>query len=1301
MSKFNTSNAANSIVNIIQTSIGNAAFDTTIRAIVQEKVDEATGKFKLQYQDGLFYAFADDVKVNYSKGTEVFVLVPKNDFTQDKRIIGSVKTLGEDYVSVFTYDERYKKIGKSAFEAKNSGWFSIKSKATDIREQSEVLYDKADKINSPLALDDNFLSYLKKEQVNGLWLEGTFKTYLNQIQDFNGANYGLRLTFSVGKEEDELPPLTVQLDANSMEGTPFNLSGNRQVIVFSGIDWSTVYRIDKIEFFAEGFSINSVEEDLFVKDIKMYAVSYISDEEQMKSGLTLSSPKGLYIDGAPIDLTATLRIDGKVQRDKVIYYWFIKDPTITANSNVTNPDGGVSPTLVYNAAGGPGWRCLNSATVTKEVITPAVKDKGVIITPEEAVYTINWADGTNTWTFDSESIPSAQATIMCVAKFENTLYTDTITIYDKDQKEYFVLTASKEFFTKSEQEITLTLKRQNEEDGVGWETYQWYQQGLYGGAPVPITEGIVDNTTFGVKGSSIINEATYMVVVQGTEKETGETISFITNPVTLSMRLDEQEEVPPQYTLTIINGDQVFQYSEEGYAPNSPAWVTHSPQDIKALSFVLFDNQLGSAVEAESYEWTIPENETLLREKDGTSEVDKTYAFEIASMYNASYSNNQITLEVTYNGMTFTATTNFVFVKQGDPGTNGTDVVIVVTGEPQFDDKGEYQSGLTVTKYVGASKEPIETNDIKHISNSVCKATVKEDDKVYYGYYVPPIPGEINIGNMTYRLVGKPSQYVVYDADGSNPKYADFQFEKKTTTEDGTISWSPVSAKFSYGAGTNKESLYAVIPKAFDSALAASEGVFQITAYDGDTQITTITLLASLNRHAFSMVNGWDGNLTIDNSNNYMLAATVAAGKKNEDNTFTGVMIGTVGDSTNSQHNKTGFFGFNHGVQTAFIDAEDGSTRLGNSVHTLFQIGDNYSEEFLQSSNYQNGEEIRTVTLKDSAGVSTTYPYNQWSSNNIVVVYAESTHTTPIGAIKGAGYDTSSDEPAAGVQYIKGYLKDSSTEEYVYVTNSTTTLYKGENFSYQLNPKKGMRIDLKNGSILAPGYYLNGTNGEATFEGKVTATSGEFANGVILGAGGNKTDVGSMLTSLNGKIDSLREVGGYLQYQTTGSGWTETTIAIGATKGQLLNLSSGFYTDDYGNLLIAAQAIKTGLVAVSEEITILEHDSLSDSLQTYCTPIVVNGSIAGYNLNYGFLGGAQGQTDNKDTACIVLKSYSYDKLKGGGIFLVSDAGVRMSMSNGLSEVYITSGGQVTLKTGSSGQLVWEKGNTRYTISIEP
>lgn len=979
MSKFNTSNAANSIVNVIQTSIGNAAFDTTIRAIIQEKVDEATGKFKLQYQDGVFYAFADDVKTNYNKGTEVFVLVPKNDFTQDKRIIGSVKTLGGDYVSVFTYDERYKKIGKSAF-VDNSEWFSIKSKP----DQKIILYDAevdAD-TKQPLTLDGNFLSYLKKEQVNGLWLEGTFKTYLNQIQDFNGANYGLKLTFYVGKDEDNLTPHTVQLDANSMEGTPFNLSGNRQVIVFSGIDWSTVYRIDKIEFFAEGFSINSVEEDLFVKDIKMYAVSYISDEEQMKSGLTLSSPKGLYIDGTPIDLTATLRIDGKVQRDKVIYYWFIKDPTITANSNITDPNGGASPTLVYNAAGGPGWRCLNSATVTKEVITPEVKNEdGTVITPAETIYTINWVDGTNTQTFNSDSIPSAQATIMCVAKFDNTLYTDTIIIYDKSQTEYFVLTANKEFFTKSEQEITLSLQRQNGQDGIEWNTYKWYQQDLYGGAPTEITEGIVNNTTLVVNGSDIVNEATYMVVVQGIETKEGKTIehSFTTNPVTLSMRLDEQEEVPPQYTLTIINGDQVFQYSEEGYAPNSAAWVTHSPQEIRELSFVLFDNQFGTEVVADSQQWTIPASETLLSGKGGTG---KTQAFEIAPMYNASYSNNQITLTVTYQGMTFTAKTNFVFVKQGDPGTNGTDVVIVVTGTPTFNTGGEYQSGLTVTKYVGSSNEQINDPNIKHISNNVCKATVKEGEKVYYGYYVPPIAIE---NTDIYRLVGKPSQYVVYDADGTNPKYADFQFEKKD--EDGN--WASIDVTFN-----GKSPLRAVIPQTFNSTLAASEGAFQITAYDGTTKIATITLLASLNRHAFSMVNGWDGNLKIDTAGNTVLAQSLIAGKKDTNNTFTGIMAGTLSTG------QTGFFGFNQGVQTVFINAEDGSAKFGAPSTAGFEWsldpkpenGDDSflsfkiatgvgskpkellkiskGEYYLKSANYNDWETVKT---RDSEAATGTY----------------------------------------------------------------------------------------------------------------------------------------------------------------------------------------------------------------------------------------------------------------------------------------------------------------------------------------
>lgn len=1303
MSKFNTSNAANSIVNIIQTSIGNAAFDTTIRAIVQEKVDEATGKFKLQYQDGLFYAFADDVKVNYSKGTEVFVLVPKNDFTQDKRIIGSVKTLGEDYVSVLTYDERYKKIGKSAF-ADNPAWFGIKSKAEQTEEQSKVLYDKD---TNSSTLDGNFLSYLKKENVNGLWLEGTFKTYLNQIQDFNGANYGLRLTFSVGKDEENLTPHIVQLDANSMEGTPFNLSGNRQVIVFSGIDWSTVYRIDKIEFFAEGFSINSVEDDLFVKDIKMYAVSYISDEEQLKSGLTLSSPKGLYIDGAPIDLTATLRIDGKVQRDKVIYYWFIKDPTIKADSNKTDQS---NPILVYNAAGGPGWRCLNSATAEKETVTTETKgEDGEETTSTETIYTINWADGTNTWTFDSEDIPSAQATIMCVAKFENTLYTDTIIIYDKAQTEYFVLTASKEFFTKSEQEITLTLKRQNDQDGMGWNTYQWYQQDLYGGAPAPITKGIVDNTTLVVKGSDIVNEATYMVVVQKQTDDDPPTVehSFTTNPVTLSMRLDEQEEVPPQYTLTIINGDQVFQYSEEGYAPNSPAWVTHSPQDIKELSFVLFDNQLGSAVDADSQQWTIPVDKTLL---SGTGGNGETQDFQIASMYNASYSNNQITLTVTYNGMKFTATTNFVFVKQGDPGTNGTDVVIVVTGTPNFNDDGTYKDGLTVKKYIGSEAIPLDgvipqeiiykKGDVT-VKTGVYKATVKEeeDSKVYYGYYVPPI----TINDTAYHLVGKPSQYVVYDADGTNPKYADFQFEGKGS--DGN--WKSVEVTFN-----GKSSLYLAIPETFDSALAASEGVFQIAVQASNgTVITTITLLASLNRHAFSMVNGWDGNLKIDDSNNYMLAATVAAGKKNEDNTFTGVMIGTVGDSTDPKKSKTGFFSFNQGAQTAFIDAETGSAKFGASDTAGFQweLDPNSSEAqdnsflsfknksgsellyiandkyFLQSSNYSENASGKYAIIypkdgfrveardysKSNGGKILTYNGDNYTFGENFIEYSFNNEIMSQQSNKGRYAILLLESPESIKVNIEGDTLE--VEKDVTATETQKYLqYEGKIYvGYNIYTSSGLKINLQKGEITSPSFSFT-QGGDATFKGRIEATSGWFNDAVYIGG----RSVGSMLASLDSKISSISYIGNTLTWTTTtgnGGSFTPTTTG-GLTESQIISL---IYSSDYGwhEETVGSKKVyylTADYIYAKDGYFIGRANTAQGAIQQYTGSTVGGG------------GGDVGDTTGQTSGIALISKYETadKKIANGGICAVTNAGAKIQYGNATMYVVMN---QAQIKSGTGSQ----------------
>ena len=46
------------------------------------------------------------------------------------------------------------------------------------------------------------------------------------------------------------------------------------------------------------------------------------------------------------------------------------------------------------------------------------------------------------------------------------------------------------------------------------------------------------------------------------------------------------------------------------------------------------------------------------------------------------------------------------------------------------------------------------------------------------------------------------------------------------------------------------------------------------------------------NKYPSSIVNDWNGKLKIDNANNAILAAKVIAGKKHEDNTFSGIMMG-------------------------------------------------------------------------------------------------------------------------------------------------------------------------------------------------------------------------------------------------------------------------------------------------------------------------------------------------------------------------------------------------------------------------
>jgi hypothetical protein len=64
------------------------------------------------------------------------------------------------------------------------------------------------------------------------------------------------------------------------------------------------------------------------------------------------------------------------------------------------------------------------------------------------------------------------------------------------------------------------------------------------------------------------------------------------------------------------------------------------------------------------------------------------------------------------------------------------------------------------------------------------------------------------------------------------------------------------------------------------------------------------------------MLNKWDGSLTIDEKNGTILSTMLGAGRKNSNNTFSGVLIGDIVKSTDlsSANSKTGVYGYGNGV---------------------------------------------------------------------------------------------------------------------------------------------------------------------------------------------------------------------------------------------------------------------------------------------------------------------------------------------------------------------------------------------------
>ena len=123
---------------------------------------------------------------------------------------------------------------------------------------------------------------------------------------------------------------------------------------------------------------------------------------------------------------------------------------------------------------------------------------------------------------------------------------------------------------------------------------------------------------------------------------------------------------------------------------------------------------------------------------------------------------------------------------------------------------------------------------------------------------------------------------------------------------------------------------------------------------DDNIILWTQPILVLQNLWPNGVINAWDGkSLVLDEETSTILAAAISAGKKNSDNTFSGVMLGDWGDKDveGSISKQTGVYGFHHGAMS-YAFKEDGTAFIGKS--SMARINFDGNESTIYSAGYKD-----------------------------------------------------------------------------------------------------------------------------------------------------------------------------------------------------------------------------------------------------------------------------------------------------------------------------------------------------------
>ena len=226
----------------------------------------------------------------------------------------------------------------------------------------------------------------------------------------------------------------------------------------------------------------------------------------------------------------------------------------------------------------------------------------------------------------------------------------------------------------------------------------------------------------------------------------------------------------------------------------------------------------------------------------------------------------------------------------------------------------------------------------------VLQATVTYQQKKYYATQ-PIALVYFNNAKPTNRpriLANCGFNEAVYTSDGTNPQYAaDSPFKLDVVKWDnpaeiidfGDAEWTTYGEEEIILKENSDGTCECDLPSIYNGLYVNNGILCKVNNESSEFARMYFPINMYLNRYGHSHLNDWDGtSIKINNEEGYILTPQVGAGRKEADNTFTGMVMGEVkGGSGATAQDKVGLMGYGHGVQTMFLDAESGSAYFGKA----------------------------------------------------------------------------------------------------------------------------------------------------------------------------------------------------------------------------------------------------------------------------------------------------------------------------------------------------------------------------------